>query len=72
MKKTPFWIILGIDTILIILSLVLSFSIRFEFIFQDIKNEIFNVFFNNIRYGLLLHKGQYLLAKRTRVKIVQF
>lgn len=48
MKKTPFWIILSIDTILIILSLVLSFSIRFEFIIQEIKSEIFTNFFSSI------------------------
>jgi FlaA1/EpsC-like NDP-sugar epimerase len=48
MKKTPFWIILSVDTILILLSLILAFSIRFEFIFRDIKNEILGVFFKSI------------------------
>lgn len=48
MKKTPFWIILSVDSILILLSLILSFSIRFEFIFQEIRNEFFDVFLNSI------------------------
>lgn len=48
MKKTPFWIILSVDSILILLSLLLSFSIRFEFVFQEIRNEFFDVFLNSI------------------------
>lgn len=39
-NKTPIWIILLIDSLLIISSILLSYYIRFEFIFRQIKIEI--------------------------------
>ena len=41
-KKSPVWIILIIDFLIIITSIILSFFIRFEFNFNQIKIEIYD------------------------------
>lgn len=53
-KKTPIWIILSIDSILLILSILLSYYIRFEFIFNQIKIEILEKYFHQTIIYLFL------------------
>jgi hypothetical protein len=74
-KKSPVWIILTIDFLIINTSIILSFFIRFEFNFNQIKIEIYDngqvdgdtvtIFMN----GALLIPAKMLTAKPITINI---
>ena len=62
-NKTPVWIIISIDFILLSLSLLFSYCIRFEFIISQIKLEILEKYFNQTISYLFLKSALFIFFK---------
>lgn len=62
-NKTPVWIIISIDFILLSLSLLFSYCIRFEFIISQIKVEIIEKYFNQTISYLFLKSALFIFFK---------
>ena len=62
-KKSPVWIILTIDFLIINTSIILSFFIRFEFNFNQIKIEIYEKYFYQILVFVVIKSLSLLLFK---------
>jgi FlaA1/EpsC-like NDP-sugar epimerase len=62
-NKTPVWIIISIDFILLSLSLLFSYCIRFEFIISQIKVEILEKYFNQTISYLFLKSALFIFFK---------
>ena len=62
-KKSPVWIILTIDFLIINTSIILSFFIRFEFNFNQIQIEIYEKYFYQILVFVVIKSLSLLLFK---------
>ena len=62
-KKTPVWIILSLDFLLIVLSILSAYYIRFEFILDQIKIEISEKYLHQTISFLVLKSFFFILFK---------
>ena len=62
-KKSPVWIILIIDFLIIITSIIFSFFIRFEFNFNQIKIEIYDKYFFQVIVFVAIKSVSFLIFK---------
>ena len=62
-KKTPVWIILSLDFLLIVLSILSAYYIRFEFAINQIKIEILDKYLNQTISFLVLKTILFILFK---------